>query len=129
MQEYERQAITIEEVQSEEDFVDILSTFKYILLFFKGEKCPGCVAYEEIIREAAVYLYEDVIKDDVDMDENDFIFLLISVDETPQIARHYSVTGLPTTIALLDGQEMGQTSGVLTVEQLSVFAENNWEII
>ena len=86
------------------------SSFK--VLVFSAEWCGPCQMYHPVLDEYAVqYSHTNIID--------------IDIDKLPEVAAEYNVTSVPTTILLENGKELAREVGVMPVDVLDDFINEN----
>ena len=75
------------------------------LLYFTAGWCGPCKAFGPIVEKFKT-------------DHPDVVVSKIDVDEKRDLATLYGVRGIPTVIALRDGNELGRHTGLTTAEKL-----------
>lgn len=73
---------------------------------FWNPRCPHCVAYKPTFEEVAAQMASKVF------------MVTANTDETQQNAAKYNLTGVPTTIFLMNGKEVYRASGNMSKDDL-----------
>lgn len=104
---------TIIEIQSTEDFNKLLKDYpnKMIIIDFWAVWCGPCMFFAPIFKK----LHEEY--------KNEFIFVKVNVDENSAIAMKYSITGIPTTLYIKNGDVINKAIGALNYEQMKQVLE------
>lgn len=76
------------------------------VIYFGSPSCPYCVAYKPI--------FEEVAKEQAGR----ILMASLDANEASASASKYKVEGIPATIFLLNGQEVGRVEGKLSKEDL-----------
>jgi thioredoxin 1 len=102
------------EIKSTEDFDKLLKDYpnKIIIIDFWAVWCGPCMFFAPVFKK----LHEEYKKD--------FIFVKVNVDENNEIAIRYSITGIPTTLFIKNGDILNKIIGALNYEQMKQVLEN-----
>ncbi|MFW9873233.1 MAG: thioredoxin [Candidatus Thorarchaeota archaeon] len=101
------------EIKSTEDFNKLLNDYpnKIIIIDFWAVWCGPCMFFAPVFKK----LHEEYKKD--------FIFVKVNVDENNTIAMKYSITGIPTTLFIKNGDVVNKIIGALNYEQMKQVLE------
>lgn len=82
-----------------------------VLIDFWAPWCGPCKAMEPSFERAAGLL------------EPRFRLVKVDIDKAPDLANSFAVRGVPTMVLMLDGKELGRTSGAEDTQQIVRWAE------
>ncbi|KZZ85198.1 MULTISPECIES: thioredoxin family protein [Bacillaceae] len=100
----------MEKITSSEQFQQLISTDKEVLIKFFADWCPDCTRMnffiDEIIEEYKEYQWFEINK-----------------DEFPEIAEQYQVMGIPSILIFKNGEKLGHlhSANAKTPEQVQEF--------
>ncbi len=105
--------VTIIEIKSVEEFNKILKDYpnNIIIIDFWAVWCGPCMFFAPVFKK----LHEEF--------KNEFIFIKVNVDENNAIAMKYSITGIPTTLYIKNGDVINKAIGALNYEQMKQVLE------
>ena len=92
----------------------VASSKKDVVALVKASWCSYCKSILPIFEEISIELaavYE---------------FIIVDVDENPDVPKNYKVTGFPTIICIRDGVEMGREVGFKSKEALVEGLKNHF---
>ena len=95
---------------TKDNFQELLSSDKPVLLDFYAEWCGPCRMIAPIVEEIA-------------NERDDVIVGKINVDEQGELAQAYDVMSIPTLIVLKGGQEVARSTGARPKAQLQAMLE------
>ena len=84
---------------------------KIIIIDLWAEWCGPCVMFAPIFEK----LQQEYKKD--------FIFAKVNVDEVPEIARKYGVTGIPTTLFIRKDKVLQKIVGAMNYDSMKLIIE------
>ena len=99
-------------VHSFDEFNRIVNEYnKIIIIDLWAEWCGPCVMFAPIFEK----LQQEYKKD--------FIFAKVNVDEVPEIARKYGVTGIPTTLFIRKDKVLQKIVGAMNYDSMKKIIE------
>ncbi len=98
------------EVSSEDEFNNLLSSNKYVVICFYKPDCPACKSY--------VPIFELVSKKFRGIEAK---FIKVHTGNLKSLSRRYKVVAIPTTLVLVNGSEVARYEGSMTEIKLMTF--------
>lgn len=98
-------------VTSARQYAELMETYPSMLFVvdFSAQWCAPCKMFAPIF-EKLQRVYQD-----------DAIFLHVDIDQVPDIASYYRVTGVPTTIFTTQSKELARKVGLMPEAMLQAF--------
>lgn len=90
---------------NDSSFAQVLSAPRAVVDFW-SPTCPYCVAYKPIFEDVASQVGSNIL------------MATVNVNDAPQSAGSYNIEGIPATILLVNGKEIGRIEGTATKEEL-----------
>lgn len=90
---------------NDSSFSQVLSAPRAVVDFW-SPSCPYCVAYKPIFEDVASQVGSGIL------------MVTVNVNDAPQSAGSYQIEGIPATILLQNGKEVGRLEGAATREEL-----------
>lgn len=100
----------IQQVNSNEDFSQIINSNPYVLMEFYASWCPHCQAFYPVLNAASNTLNEQGI-----------VVAQTEIDTYQQLANEYNVESIPTLFFFKNGQQVDKSVGTLTEQQVFDF--------
>jgi thioredoxin 1 len=99
-------------INSSEEFDKLLNNYdKIIVIDFTAVWCGPCKIYGPIFER----LHNEY--------KNDFIFVKVDVDNVPEIARRYMISGVPSTLFIRSGEIINKVVGVMNYDNMKNLLE------
>lgn len=100
------------QVQSAEQFNQILQDNPQVLMEFYASWCPHCQAFYPILEQASAQLNQEGV-----------VVAQTEIDTFQQLANEYQVQTIPTLIYFSNGTETDRTSGERPVQAVYEFVQ------
>ena len=106
----------IKELQSVDQFNQLIASHNVVILDFWGNNCPTCKQMLPIFRSEAEYQADKAL------------FLSVNIDQAPEIAQKLFVHKIPCIIAFKDGKLAERYSGMLSKKEFREFVDRVVEV-
>jgi len=100
-----------------EEIKNKIETKDGVMLYFWGERCNVCDALKPKIKEAFSKNFPKIEQ------------IFIDAKSNPEIAAHFNVFSIPTTIVFLDGKEFAREGRALSIASLVEKIKRPYEIM
>ena len=110
----------VSDIESEDQFNELLSKEKLVVADFFATWCGPCKAMAPIVRN--IYIIFQFAK--VSEELTDVKFVKINGDENDELMEKYEIAGFPTFAVFKNGKLVDSKSGRLSLEELKEFIES-----
>ncbi|MEM2158399.1 MAG: thioredoxin family protein [Sulfolobales archaeon] len=100
---------SVKEVGSEEEFTQLISGNKFVVVCFYKSECPACKSY--------IPTFEAVSKEF----KNSAVFVKVHTKDLRSLSKKYNVVAIPTTVVFMDGNEVSRYEGSMNKVKLVTF--------
>ena len=90
----------------EGNFEELINSNKPVLIDFPAEWCGSCKALSPILKQLANDMGEKIR------------IIKIDIDKNPALQKKYKISGVPTLMVFLKGQQKWRQSGVIPLSEL-----------
>ena len=88
------------------NFEELINSNRPVLIDFSAEWCGPCKALSPILKQLANDMGEKIR------------IIKIDIDKNPSLQKKYKISGVPTLMVFLNGQQKWRQSGVIPLSQL-----------